>query len=188
MRASLTLDKSGLDQMIAQLDDPSIKGELDKIMEKKALAALVGQAIADNFNQQGPGWAPLKASSIRKSVAKNLQARLKKMTNAQLVAHEKKAQNQKTGQNRMILRKTGMLMASATVPGARGNVFKKEGSTLIWGTDLIYAGVHNKGYPPRNIPKREFMVIRKEWMDQITNYVAEQAFQIIVKKMLRGTG
>ena len=45
----------------------------------------------------------------------------------------------------MALQKTNMLKGSVTTPGARGNIYHTEGTNLIWGTNLIYARLHNRG-------------------------------------------
>lgn len=180
MKASLTIDTKGLQLIAESFKDPVIEAELRQLPQKKAIAALVGQAIADNFDQQGPGWKPLSSGTIQSSVGK------KKMA-------EKKGEP-----HRMILQKTGLLKMAATIPGAHGNVWKADGTKLIWGVNLAYAGIHNYGgvikHPGSNngfgrginikphnikIPKREFLTIREHWMQQITEYVVEQAFKVI---------
>jgi phage gpG-like protein len=194
MSASLKVDTSGIRRMTAAFDSHGVRSAIAQLPQRKAVAALVGQAVADNFDKQGPGWKPLK---IRKGV---------------------------------ILSKTGLLRKSATSPGAPGNIYKVEGQSLIWGTDLIYAGIHNKGgvitpkkakalYIPLTpkgervgpiktamgrrkvatkygvdftfaksvtIPKREFMVIRPQWLVQIQEYIIGQAISIVRDALRRG--
>lgn len=200
MSAALTLDTSGLRRLANKFGDPAIQRELMLIPQRKAVAAMVGQAIADNFNQEGPGWAPLKASTIRNSVSAQVAGTkvkvggklkdLSELSDEELEKHEAKARkNPGTSKEqpfRRILRKSGALFGAATTPGARGNIWKTDGAKLIWGVDLIYAGVHNYGFPPKKIPKREFLTIRKQWMDQIEDYIIQQSFRIISEKILQG--
>ena len=148
--SDLTLDKTGLDRLVKKFSDPTIKEELEKIVQKRAVAAIVAQAIADNFDKEGPGWAPLKADTIRNSVSKKARKLLEDMTAAALLKYEEKARPKDTkeafiGPNRMILQKTRLLRGTVTTPGATisrngitgSNIWKTEGSKLVWGTDLV---------------------------------------------------
>jgi len=199
MSAALTLDASGLDNLIAKFDNPAIREELSKIPGKKAVAAIVAQAIADNFDQEGPGWAPLKAATIRSSVSKALKKTLSNMSDSELLEHEKKARRKGTkeseaGPYRKILQKTRVLRGTVTtlVPGSSvtkngvtgRNIWRTEGSNLIWGTDLVYAAIHNEG--KGHIPQRKFLTIRSEWMKQLQDFIMKDAFRIIVEKILSG--
>lgn len=190
MGAALTLDTKGLRRLANKLNSPAMRKKLEAIPQKKAVAALVAQAIADNFDQEGPGWAPLKASSIRSSLAKSMRKRLSKMSDAELLRYEKGARlvGSKDEPNRRILQKTGLLRNTVTKPGFSGsnksgqsgrNIIKTEGTKLIYGTDLVYAGVHQNGSAKRGIPARPFMTLRAEWKKQLVDYVVEQAFEII---------
>lgn len=210
MSASLTLDKSGLDNFIARLEDPVIKQELEKLPQNRAVIAIVAQAIADNFTQEGPGWAPLSPNTIRGSVSEKKYKELSKMTDAELLKHEQKVRKGKTDEepHRSILRRTGLLMKSVTTPGAKGNIWKTEGHRLIWGTDLVYAGIHNHGgvIKPKNakmlhwsnrtgdhfakqvtIPKREFLVIRNQWMKVLNEKLLEITTRIIKSRLAGAT-
>lgn len=196
MSASLVLNKSGLDAFIKRLEDPTIRTELEKLPQKKAVAALVAQAIADNFDKEGPGWEPLKAETIRRSVSKKIKKVLENMTDAEILAYEKKARKQGSpesfvGTNRKILQKTRLLRGTVTTPGQTiskngmtgSNIWRTEGSNLIWGTDLIYAGTHNKGNPKKGIPKREFLVIREQWLRQINEFLLDEVTKIIESRL-----
>lgn len=195
MSASMTLDKRALDELVERFHDPLLKREIESIPQRKAVAALVAQAIADNFALEGPGWAPLKPETIRRSVSKAMQAKLSKMSDEELVLHEKKARKSGKPPHRAILRRSGLLFNTVTTPGYTGsiggksgkNIWKTEGHNLVWGTDLVYAGVHNYGYPAKNIPQREFLVIRKEWMKKLNDYIIEQINQIIKDRLLKGS-
>lgn len=213
MRASLTLDKSELDKLVQAFEDPTIRASLQQIPHKKAMAALVGQAIADNFDKEGPGWKPLTPLTIRASVSKDVHKAIGGLTDEQLIAHEAKARQEDGEPARRILRRTSLLFRTVTTPGYTGsqskggkgvsgkNIWKVEGNNLIWGTDLIYAGIHNTGgvITPKKakalafpngqggtifakkvtIPKREFMVIREEWRKQLEEFMLKEAMQII---------
>jgi phage gpG-like protein len=113
------------------------------------------------------------------------------MSDAELMRWEKRARMEGTmesfvGPNRRILQKTGLLKKSVTVPGAKSNIWRTEGTKLIWGTDLVYAGVHNRGFPAKNIPKRTFLVVRDEWMKQLNEYILAEVVKIIRQKIFRG--
>lgn len=246
-RAELTLNLNVLEQLENRFKNPALENELKRVPAMKEIAALVAQAIADNFAQEGPGWAPLKGATIRTSIAKNpSNNRLikdaemhaaRKMgsvkvsksgkrsidrkdlvgrkaefnrhvdkyletveaaarSHAKVAGNTPGSSNEPLG-NRQILRRTSLLYQTVATPtpGFSGssksgnktvqgqNIYRVEGSNLVWGTNLIYAATHNSGDPKRNIPKREFLVIRDEWQARLTRFV----FQImagIVKKYL----
>ena len=164
--ASFKVDKSQLDQLIAKMENPVIQETLKQLPMNKGLVALVAQAIADNFDKEGPGWAPLSPKTIRMSTAKKMG------TGAT-----------KKDKRRMILQRTGALKKSVTTPGAMHNVWKNEGTNLVWGTDLAYAGIHNYGWPARGIPKREFLVIREEWQTRLNEFILQKASKLISTQM-----
>jgi phage gpG-like protein len=226
----LKVNLDGLKDLVKRFDDPALKAELNKIPSMKGVAAIISQAIADNFEQEGPGWAPLKVATLRASVKKSVinkmkkrflrgkkesqlntseRSSLKRKVDSQLIAHEKNARTssnmKKSGKNqiqanRKILQKTGLLKKTATIPGFTGssaptkggksvsgsNLYSIQGTNLVWGTNLVYAGVHNNGDPSRGIPKREFMVIRDAWKVQLNNYIAEKALQILTQFLTKG--
>src|SRR5271155_2670997 len=127
LRAAAKFDKSGLDDLAARFADPMIRIQLETLPQRKEIAAFVGQAIEDNFIKEGPGWTPLRPDTIRGSVAKAHYRKIKNMTDEELENYEKRARQEGTiesfaGPNRQILRRTGLLMKSASVPGAKGNV------------------------------------------------------------------
>lgn len=160
--SSFRVDTSQLDNLVTKFKNPLVKEQLKELPKNKGILALVAQAIADNFAKEGPGWTPLSPTTIRRTVAKKLG------TGAS-----------KRDKPRMILQRTGMLKKSVTTPGAMHNVMRTDQTALIWGTDLVYAGIHNYGYPSRNIPKREFLVIRDEWEKQLNNFAMQKTIQIL---------
>ena len=193
MADSFSMDLNGLKELIKRFDSRQLREELTKITQTKGVVALVAQAIADNFAKEGPGWKPLKPQTIRSSVAKSM----KKGLDAGKNIVRKKSGNVKA---RMILQRTGLLKKSVTTPGAQGNIQKNEGTTLVWGTNLVYAGIHNSGGTVKHpgtkngfgmgikipahdipIPKREFLVIREEWKSRLNSYIAIKAMEVLVK-------
>lgn len=200
MSASFTVKIDKLKELAKRISSSTeFKSEYQNVLRSKGLIALVIQAIADNFNKQGPGWAPLKAQTIRSSVSKKLRKKLSELTNKQLVRLEKNLNKRGEAPNRMILQKTGLLKKSVTVPNFSGmsydkksktahvatNVYKVEGTNLIWGTDLVYAGTHQNGNPKRNIPARPFLKVREEYMAQINEYLASKVTSLL-KKAING--
>lgn len=199
MTASMKINLSALDRLAEKINSKEVIQEIEKLPEEKAIIAMVAQSIAENFQQEGPGWAPLKPQTIRQSVAKSIKKKLSKLTNSEVSEYEhlSRVQN-KTKQdelriaqlnvmmknkkpmlspNRRILRKSGLLMKSVTVPGAQHNITRKQGTSLIWGTDVVYAGTHN--YGTQKVPQREFLVIKKHWQDRISQYVVGRLTQAI---------
>src|SRR4249920_3877947 len=69
-RASMSIDLRELNRLSEAFQSPTIQSELEELPADKNLAAFIAQAIADNFDKQGPGWPPLKGATIRKSVSK----------------------------------------------------------------------------------------------------------------------
>lgn len=187
--ASLKFDISEFRKIINRISGGELQAELIAITQSKGVVAMVAQAIADNFRQEGPGWEPLKASTIRRSVSAKVAKKLAGMTNEEILAHEKKARQKGASEvpNRQILRKTSLLFRTATTPGYSGsnkkaagaNVTRFEGKNLIYGTNLSYAAMHNNGYPKRNVPKREFLVIRDEWKARLNLFIAERMIERI---------
>jgi phage gpG-like protein len=209
MSAGMKVDVRALRDLAAAMESPALISEMEQLPARREIAALVGQAIADNFAQQGPGWEPLKGETIRRSVAKKVLKHHEKLVLSQmgfkskqgvrkarrmaefhekvggrLEAHE--AQNKGTDRaNRMILQRTGLLKMSATTPGGQHNIWRRDGVNLVWGTDLVYAGVHNYGNAERGIPQREFLVIREQWQQQLEEYAIQRA-QAIIEQHLGG--
>lgn len=60
-----------------------------------------------------------------------------------------------------ILQDSGTL-ARSLQDGQRGNVFKSSPKSVLVGTNIVYAGVHQFGYSTRNIPQRKFIYGPKE--------------------------
>jgi len=220
----LSVRLDGLQKLIKRFNDPALKAELNKIPSLKGVAAIISQAIADNFEKEGPGWAPLKVATLRASVKKSVINKLKKrfsrgkkfssmnrsekatvnrLVNTQLVAHERNARTsanlkkkgkQQLQPNRKILQKTRLLKKTATVPGFTGtnktnsgsNIYKVEGTNLIWGTNLVYAAAHQYGDPAHGIPKREFLVIRQVWQTALNTFIAKKALDVLTKYLTGG--
>lgn len=192
--ASFKVNVDPLVQLAQRIGDSSVREAIKNVPRERAVAALIGQAIADNFDQSGPGWAPL---AIRKGKP---------------------------------LQKTGLLKQSVTTPGSQFNIYKVNGSTISWGTKLLYAGIHNKGgtISPKNakalfipltkkaeqvgplknkaaqkksglkvgvdfafaksvtVPKREFLKLRPEWKKRLASYMVSR-YEAIIRKALGAT-
>lgn len=215
MSDSIKVDTSALDKLIDRLSDPQLRQQLHNVITLKGLVAIVAQAIADNFDKEGPGWAPLKPNTIRQSVSKKLRKVLSKLGDKELTKKEAKSRKNGEEPSRRILDRGGFLKKTVTTPNATvtakeagskktttgSNIYKIEGDTLIWGTNLIYAGIHNKGgkvtrHARSNIrtkkehgessftiPKREFLVIRPEWQQRLNEFIVMKYIEIIKKSI-----
>jgi phage gpG-like protein len=195
MSASMKIDLSDLINLSQKVKSPYLVQQLNNIPQQKGVVALVAQAIADNFTKEGPGWKPLSPKTIRSSVSQKMRKKLSELTDKQLVALEAQKRRARAGGStdkgdvayRKILRRTSVLLKSVTTPGGPHNIYKVEGTNLVWGTDLIYAGVHNYGY--KNIPKREFLKIREEWELKLWQYVLDRTVKIIMADaFMKGNG
>jgi phage gpG-like protein len=76
-------------------------------------------------------------------------------------------------------------MKSVTTPGYKGNIWKQEGTKLVWGTDLVYAGIHQNGDASRKIPARPYLVIRDQWRQKLISYVVDRATRLIETEIKR---
>jgi phage gpG-like protein len=171
-----------------------VRAEISALIGTKGVQAIVAQAIADNFDQDGPGWQPLSSKYMRSEIVRVLKKKR---------ARDAFFQGEAI---RRILQKTGLLKKSVTTPGAPGNVCQVVGTKLIWGTDLVYAGIHNYGgtvqnpgtdngfgcgikIPPHaiKIPQREFLVIHEKWQRMLEEFIVKKATQI-VKKAFSASG
>ena len=185
----LKIDLSGLKTLVDKLDSQSARSALYKIPESKAILALVSQAIYDNFEKEGPGWAPLKGATIRQFVNKKVKKELSQFTDkdiedAEAIFRQHKNLN-KFINKKILVGKTRMLRKSSTTVGATNNINKNENGVLIWGTNLPYAGIHNYGDPKRNIPQREFLVIHEEWKIRIYQKVLDLTMKVFIADVLK---
>jgi phage gpG-like protein len=187
MAAIFKVNASDIQNLGQRFDNLAASSQIKNLAKEKGIAALIGQAIAENFAKEGPGWAPLKAQTIRSSLAKKLRKSLSQMTNKQLLTHEKMVRRKGStlAPLRMILQKTGLLKMSVTTPGAQNNIFQTEGNKIVWGTNLVYAAIHNHGSKKNNIPKRTFLKISSEWKTKLFQYALSRAKQIISEHISR---
>lgn len=189
MKASLTVNVDCFKMLAKKLQSPEIKNQIEAVANEKPVAALIAQAVADNFAKEGPGWAPLKPRTIRQSMSKKNRKNMKVLSDEDISKHEKLARGGgEDGAFRKILRKTNLLYKSVTTPGFSGsnksgavgsNIYKVENAKITWGTSLIYARPQNQGNPKKKVPARPFLVIRDEWMKKITMYVVKRYKEII---------
>lgn len=208
MSDSFKIDLSVLEDLHKRIKSPTLIAKIENLPLDPGVIALVIQAINDNFAKEGPGWPPLQAKTIRQSVSKKKKKELSQMTDKELLRFEEMARlsNKVINPNRMMLQKTRMLKGSVTQAGAAHNIHKQEGSTLVWGTDLSYAGIHNNGgviqHPgtdrgfgipglkikphPINIPKREFLFLAEEWKIKLYNYVLARVTKYVMAEFIQG--
>ena len=80
---------------------------------------------------------------------------------------------------------SGSLFGAATGQ-AGGHVSRIEGDTLIFGVDkdggiggIPGAGVHNYGYPEKNIPQREFLGVSEEGFGPIDDLITNRCDDLI---------
>lgn len=186
---SFTCNISGLQKMIGLVSDPTVKRAIENISRNKGVAALVSQAISENFQKRGPGWPPLKAETVLKSVNAKARKRLEKArgktgTMGGIRAYHKALDAARSP----LMGRTRLLFKSATTPGAPGNIYRVDGSKLIWGTHLIYARIHNKGGLIKNgfgrgvrirIPKREYLKLTDYWKNELNVFALEEATRIL---------
>jgi phage gpG-like protein len=184
---SFKVDLSWIKRFSEMVSNPALRTAIEEIPKQKAIAALISQAITDNFNKQGPGWKPLSPAYLRSELARL------------------KIANPKIKPKKMILQKTGLLKKSVTTPGAKGNIYRTEGNNIIWGTNLAYAAIHNRGgvikIPEQKngfgikgltikahsvkMPARPFLVIRDMWKDQIKEFAFTKALSLL-KQYIKG--
>lgn len=199
MSDSLKIDKSGFDRIVKRINNPKVQQELLAISNRREVAAIVAQAIADNFDKEGPGWAPLKAATIRASISKKWGKEIANMSDEELEKYEKRARKKGTVENeagafRKILQKSRLLYRTATTPFATQTGNGKTGSTswsvegkyLVYHVDLVYAGIHNSGDPKRNIPQRKFLTVRDEWMKKLEDYYIQESMKILKQYYTEG--
>ena len=168
MGTSFKVDMSWFKKLVIGFDNPAIKQKFSEIPQDKAIAGLIGQAIADNFAKQGPGWPALKAATVRYSVSKSikkdiekqvlssmglgkrpkhgkgwsrqLQSEVKANIEKHIASHEHQAKSQGTEPYRMILQRTGLLKKTATIPGFAGSNKKVSGGNIykVEGNNIIW--------------------------------------------------
>ena len=189
--SSFKVDLESLKFLMRKISDPQVQQRISNLAHEKGAIAIIAQAIADNFNLEGPGWPPLKMQTIRRSVKGKVKKAVADMTDKELERHEKwsrKPGADKVKPFRRILQLTGLLKKTVTVPGFTGsstagkgkpaqtgsNIYKVEGTNIIWGTNLVYASAHNDGAPKKKIPQRKFLVIRPEWQEKLEDWSATQ--------------
>lgn len=135
---SLTVNLDKLRAIFERMNGEEVKKLAQDVIAGKQVAALMGQAIAQNFREEGPGWKPLTNATIRQSVSKTMRKHLIKQ-GGQLY-------DGRSGERpRQILYRTGVLYKSATTAAATGNIYRVRDLAIEWGTSLHYAGIHNRG-------------------------------------------
>lgn len=196
---SLTVDLTGLKKLFKRFEGEEARKLVHDIVADRKIAAIISQAINDNFAKEGPGWAPLKAQTIKSSVSKAVRKRME-LRGGRFI------DTKNNEPARMILQRKGNLKKSATTPGAQGNIYRVRDTSIEWGTNLHYAGIHNEGgvikHPgsknafgikglktkPHNIviQARQYLRISEMWMAQINTKVVND-FARGLAKMIGGS-
>ena len=123
---------------------------------RPAFNSMIDQIISltkRQFDTQGVsgsgGWDPLKPQTIAAKLRKNQDPR--------------------------ILRASGNLFESLTSLGAKGQRRIVEPGFMVFGSDLPYSGVHQKGSPGKNIPQRRPIELtrqnRKQLVKTLQRYI-----------------
>jgi len=176
--ASFQAELSGLRELITRLENPTLRKMLTDLPNRKEVHALISQAIAENFDKEGPGWTPLKASTILRSVSRKIRREIRQ------------GKRQIEGA-RKILQRTGVLKKSVTTPGAKGHVHRVEGINLMWGTDLVYAAIHQHGGTIQRgdhtitVPARPYLKLSDFWKLEIETFALNQALTLIRQYLAR---
>lgn len=84
-----------------------------------------------------------------------------------------------------LLEQTGMLRAAATTEGALGHVERIEDGMLVLGVDktiaeggLPGAAVHQYGFPPGNIPQRQYLGFSEATTERSMDVVADKLGEV----------
>jgi len=84
-----------------------------------------------------------------------------------------------------LLEETGTLRAAAATENATGHIERVENDTLTLGVDkaideggLPGAAVHQYGYPPGNIPQRQYLGFSEKTTDRSTDVVADKLAEV----------
>ena len=199
--ASFTVNFKGVINRLERIFEPTgMRQAFEQAIREKAVAKIIMQAIAYNFDQEGPGWKPLQASTIRNGVSKAKKKKLSKYSDAQILQLEAMARGKGEPGNKRILYRSGLLKRSVTNIADGNNVHRVEGTKIVWGTKLGYAAIHNKGGTIRhpgsknafgipgfttkphniNIPKREFLKLSALYQTELYEKVGD-----IVKKIMK---
>lgn len=129
--------------------------QVPQAMEKSA--KVIRESIASNFDQQrapdGGAWQPRKPRP--------------------------------GDDGHPLLRETGALLAAATGSGS-GAITEISGREMTIGIDtgvdlggIPGAAAHHFGYPPRNLPQREFYAATEEKLNQVGDIIGDSVFEKI---------
>lgn len=165
MSASFKVDLSSLKLFFEGLSNPALQQKLESIAQERDIAALVGQAINDNFEKEGPGWEPLKAASLRAKLTKKVRKSLAGLSDEELLKLEAKTRKEnENGLSRKILQKSQLLKRTVTIPGYTGSsggkkkacrdrTFTRSKGTTSFGVRTWFMRVSTKkGTPKRTSP------------------------------------
>ena len=100
-RAELKIDFSALEDLAKRFKSPALDAKMREVIGSKEISGLVAQAIAENFAQEGPGWAPLKGSTIRNSVARGVLKKVMRAAGLNAAIQMRATKTDKNGQLRI---------------------------------------------------------------------------------------
>lgn len=145
----IDLDKVNLSKEVQAL--------LDSLDDMTPLLKRLGNAAheiwEEKFEREGPGWMPLEDATLDR--------------------------RRKEGKDAKILRDTQKLFGSLTDSASEGSVYELNDESLVIGTNLEYAAVHQFGSKDGKIPARPFLPDEKE--------VASE-FERVIKKHFERLG
>lgn len=86
------------------------------------------------------------------------------------------------GDGHPLLDDTGRLKAGATEQGAAGHIAEygdRQMSEGIDGDVIAYAAAHNFGYPPRNLPERQFIDVDDVDLEECDEIIADYGLDLM---------
>lgn len=129
---------------------------------KNAIQGVIAPHLRGNFAAEGPGWQPLSPDRIRQK------------------GHER------------ILFDTGKLMQVAgqlNIWHIEGGYLSEDATAMAWIEDLPgahYGFVHNAGYPPHNLPQRQWAELDEQAVGEVEEAFVSYINQRIGRTLLAG--
>ena len=157
----ITWDFDGglMSRLFPMLDEQIV--DLSGTFEKVADA--LGPAIAHTFDQEGPGWAQLRPSTVRQRELRIRRGRID------------------VGPRHPILQQTRALKRSLTVPGAPGHHRRIDRQYMSYGSTISYGGYHQRG--TRKMVKRP--PLDAERLTPVVSLVFEDEIPVSLRRAVR---
>ncbi len=189
MSASFKVNVNGLKNLSKKFGNAAVRAEIENIAREKAVAGLIGQAINDNFDKQGPGWKPtrrggdilkktglLRASVTTPSAEGNIYF-VKGTTIEWGTSLEYASIHQNGGT--IVPKNAKALFIPLSPKGEKVGPRKKDdrkGVKLKYGKDFVLA-------KSVTIPARPFLTISAFWLKEIKAYVDGRVREILDKRV-----